>query len=531
MKAVSVANSFPGCQTRSVLKPLLAAVLLANSQWLLADPIACDDMSIQVDALSATDTEQTTTLHEALLKVDDCLDAKIEIEISDSLAGQTIELNKASAYWIGNGNEVSLSAPANSNIVIKDSVANIRLFDVRDTEYGSNDNTLTLNNLTFSGQGQTPRSKPLILTEGSSNLIINNSSFEKFNGYDIQGLAVYFYGKQLTINDSVFSENNAVDEGGSSGVVYIGSEGSSPKVDIKGSLFHKNTSTNGGAIYSNASNATLNISQSSFTENNAETRGGAVYFGGNNSHIDFSNCSFIENTAGNFGAVLNLVSGTGSSVKLRHSTLVGNDVSSAATDARSIASNIDTEISHTIVADGDNVFNVNESGSTSFAYNFITDKQTANLSFVDNGGNIIASPGNVLDPMLAELADNGGATQTLLPKFGSPVINAGQAGIENSPEKDQRGVQRIARGKIDIGAVEFIGTAPTTGAVIEKQIIRAGAELNINADIFSDAEGDSYTFVLSGAPAGIIINKTSGVITGSTTQTGEFNPVITVTDQ
>ncbi len=61
------------------------------------------------------------------------------------------------------------------------------------------------------------------------------------------------------------------------------------------------------------------------------------------------------------------------------------------------------------------------------------------------------------DPMLAPLADNGGATPTLLPAADSPAIDAGND--EDCPETDQRGVSRPQGSGCDIGAVETIDSS------------------------------------------------------------------------
>ncbi|MGK7949563.1 MAG: choice-of-anchor Q domain-containing protein [Xenococcaceae cyanobacterium] len=71
---------------------------------------------------------------------------------------------------------------------------------------------------------------------------------------------------------------------------------------------------------------------------------------------------------------------------------------------------------------------------------------------VTNGvdGNIVG-----VDPLLGNLADNGGDTPTYAPLAGSPVIDAGD-NIFVSSDTDQRGegFLRIVNGTVDIGAVE-----------------------------------------------------------------------------
>jgi len=66
----------------------------------------------------------------------------------------------------------------------------------------------------------------------------------------------------------------------------------------------------------------------------------------------------------------------------------------------------------------------------------------------------------VNDPILGTLASNGGPTQTLIPLPGSPVIDAGSNSlIPSATPTDQRGYNRIAGARVDIGAVEYASMA------------------------------------------------------------------------
>jgi hypothetical protein len=87
---------------------------------------------------------------------------------------------------------------------------------------------------------------------------------------------------------------------------------------------------------------------------------------------------------------------------------------------------------------------------------------TVGLSRILSQGNNIDSDGSCyldqpgdlpgIDPMLAELEDNGGATDThaLLPT--SPALGAGK--LTNCTAADQRGVMRVDDSSCDIGAFE-----------------------------------------------------------------------------
>ena len=58
------------------------------------------------------------------------------------------------------------------------------------------------------------------------------------------------------------------------------------------------------------------------------------------------------------------------------------------------------------------------------------------------------------DPLLGPLQDNGGPTRTMLPQTGSPAIDAGDADLNPSSPRDQRGFVRGVGRKTDLGAVE-----------------------------------------------------------------------------
>jgi hypothetical protein len=66
------------------------------------------------------------------------------------------------------------------------------------------------------------------------------------------------------------------------------------------------------------------------------------------------------------------------------------------------------------------------------------------------GDNIVST-----DPMLGPLGNNDGPTRTRAPLTGSPAINAGDnALLSVNATTDQRGLPRISRTTVDLGAVE-----------------------------------------------------------------------------
>ncbi len=135
---------------------------------------------------------------------------------------------------------------------------------------------------------------------------------------------------------------------------------------------------------------------------------------------------------------------------------------------------------------------------------------------VNNGGNQLGSKtsNTVIDPLLLELSDNGGPTQTMLLAMNSPAFNAGNANIENTPDTDQRGSARIFRGQIDLGAVEIGNSLPAFSG-LTNVTLDVSDELNVNVDLATDADGDSITYTVSGLPNGITFDENLNTISGS----------------
>lgn len=66
------------------------------------------------------------------------------------------------------------------------------------------------------------------------------------------------------------------------------------------------------------------------------------------------------------------------------------------------------------------------------------------------------------NPQLSDLGNYGGLTQTLSPRPGSPVIDAGDDSVTDFLATDQRGYARLAGAHVDIGAMEYIPSVVVT---------------------------------------------------------------------
>jgi predicted outer membrane repeat protein len=90
------------------------------------------------------------------------------------------------------------------------------------------------------------------------------------------------------------------------------------------------------------------------------------------------------------------------------------------------------------------------------------------------------------DPLLGALADNGGATQTLMPQIGSPLVNHIPSGDPGCTGVDQRGVSRPQGPACDIGAVEV------DGADVAWATSAGGTGSDLARNVRVDASGNSY---------------------------------------
>lgn len=221
---------------------------------------------------------------------------------------------------------------------------------------------------------------------------------------------------------------------GFGGAVLFGMNGATPEASefiLENSTFYKNTAWNeGGGVWITRTNTTTRIGKAfvrncTFVENSAKDapvntrRGGALttYF-----DTDVENCTFSGNSAqDDAGAISHL---TLNSCCIR--TININNC----------------------------IFHNNTSGDGSIITDDYQGKK--NLVFPQNtaGGNI--PDATYVDPLLDNLANNGGFTLTMALQPNSPAIDAG----DGCTTKDQRGADRV--GVCDLGAFEFGGTPDTT---------------------------------------------------------------------
>ena len=114
------------------------------------------------------------------------------------------------------------------------------------------------------------------------------------------GGAIYFDITNVTLNvySCSFSDNIAYENGGA---IFKSSLGN---FNIGGDVFTHNIAENGGAIHWEGDNSIRNIFECDFIDNQANANGGAINFVGENTTGDIHDSLFINNSANKGGAIL-----------------------------------------------------------------------------------------------------------------------------------------------------------------------------------------------------------------------------------
>lgn len=176
----------------------------------------------------------------------------------------------------------------------------------------------------------------------------------------------------------------------------------------------------------------------------------------------------------------------GASVDILNSTITQNTASEPDFGGGVIILDVPTSIRNSIVA-GNTADEIQVEDRFGTVEALTIDYSLVQSADATGESALAAGTGNVVDvpAQLGPLANNGGPTLTHLPLTGSPVLNAGDPSSAGAPAADQRGLARIAAGRIDIGAVEVqlpsalaaTGIDPTVPVGIGALLLLAGALL------------------------------------------------------
>jgi hypothetical protein len=348
---------------------------------------------------------------------------------------------------------IDIAGPgANLLTVRRDTGGNYRILTVKSGA------AVTLSGLTISNGGGADATDsidgPGILNTGtltlSNSTVSGNLSWNAGGGIDNGGT--------LTLNKSIVSGNLAYFGGG---------------IHNSGALTLNNStvSGNGGWAWSFGGGilnvGTATVTNSTISGNYAGEYGGGIY-DYRSATLTLTNSTVSSNLASSGGGIWN--SGT---LHTRNTIIAGSSTDDGFGD---LAGNLGS-------------WGYNLIGSTSGGSGF--------------------DPTDLLnvDPRLGPLQDNGGPTFTraLLP--GSPAINAGDN--SDSPPFDQRGLERIVGGRIDIGAYELQSlTSTTTSLASSANPSVYGQAVTFTATVAAVSPG-------AGTPTGKVTFKYGSTILGT----------------
>ena len=332
-----------------------------------------------------------------------------------------------------------------------------------------------------------------------------NSGTPDFRIFDVSRNA----GTSISIRGLTIKNGNAGEQllGGG---IYIEQDNN---VIVNDVAISNNSATVGGGIF-NAGN--LNLTRSLVNSNSAGSRGGAIVNLDGLSAATVSNSTITNNSALTSGAIDN-----GASLLLINDTITGN---SAANAASSIFNNPNGTINvlNTIIGN-DAATNVTTlSGAfNSLGNNLITDARDS-TGFTNGVNNDQVSNNNAINPLLGDLADNGGQTDTRNLQTGSPAINAGNNCVFTRPcsspipsnillRSDQRyGYSRLTGDSVDIGAFETGATiSNSSGSLILGLLGFSHRQVRAIA-ILTNARTGEKTYRVSNVFGSIIFQNLAG---------------------
>lgn len=264
--------------------------------------------------------------------------------------------------------------------------------------------------------------------------------------------------------------------------------------------------------------------------------GGGIFL--SSGRLEIRNCTISHNRAGNAGTTGDIgniggygggiFSTYGTELTLLNSTVFDNSAgegSPSSSDGRGggVSSFQSLTIRHSTIShnsagsgtnrnDGGGVFSVdpvtmkfsilnnNTGASTAPDADAVFDNPAYNLISNTNGVTFTGTPVSNIVGVLAmiggaEVVNNGGPTDTMLPQPGSPVIDKGDATFGNPLNNDQRGYLRPTNGiSIDLGAVETTHDFDGDGVPDDWELAR-GTDREEPADATADLDGDGLTGV------------------------------------
>ncbi|MGZ4810288.1 MAG: choice-of-anchor Q domain-containing protein, partial [Thermoanaerobaculia bacterium] len=369
---------------------------------------------------------------------------------------------------------------------------------------------------TVSGPGASSsaprRSAPNAVPNAFTTVLIEDSNLSKNTNGGGWGGALYAHAiGDLTIRRSTISGNSATKGGG-------GAQFDTCAGIIENSTIANNT-VNGGGLFNNVNNgggglwigdSDIGIAESTISGNTADNKGGGVLF------------YFYHQGVATIGPAV-VGDGSGSYVDSVHNSIIAQNTAPADADLSTFTS-------------------ANGTTSSAITASFTLIGDTGAATFTDGGGNILGNSTTPANPLLGPLANNGGPTETMLPQAGSPVIDTGDPDTTGLPATDQRGLPRVANGRVDMGSVEVQAAVGdfTFSAPVYSGVEGGNASITVNR-VNGSAGAASVTVAVTGGTAtsgadytfaGTTLNFADGEITQTftfpLTADGTFDPGETI---
>jgi hypothetical protein len=429
---------------------LRAAIASANASTIVSDTI---NFTIPANDTGCTAGVCTITLTSGALIVDSSAEeGSLTIANSTGASNLLISGNNASRVFF----VISDANLTISGVTITKGNGTSTTFSGFNGDGGGifNNGSLTLINSSVNGNTASSQGGGIRINGGT--LILTNSTV---NGNTTIGLGGGIFGCcPITVTNSTISDNTA---GTAGGIYSVGA------LTLTNSIVNGNRANNsaGGGIYLESISTVTN---STVSNNTAAEAGGGVYNA--TSSLTLTNSTVSGNTASAGGGIFNSVVGgltlTNSTVssntgansgggifnsgvlQLTSVTVTNNrSTNTGCTDcAGGIFDNGATSILNSTIVAGNTAANASASpdfrgavSSIQNSYNIIGNNQGTTGITNGTSGNQVGTPASPIDPRLAPLADNGGATQTHALMFNSPAIDKGSSfGLTT----DQRGFDR-----------------------------------------------------------------------------------------
>ncbi|MBX7106177.1 MAG: hypothetical protein K1X57_19005, partial [Gemmataceae bacterium] len=283
-------------------------------------------------------------------------------------------------------------------------------------------------------------------------------------------------GAKITIVNCSITGNSTTGNGGFLSAAY-------PTITIRGTTITGNTANNGGAI--TPYKAAVTIENSTISANTAKALGGGIYVTNARAGDTFTlrNSTVTANTAGTNGGGFHRNAGTG--IFNFNSSIIAGNLN---------ANTPDVNFNAAAVVDGEN--------------NLIGVADVGNFT-LSGAINLTGGLGTPLDPVLAPLADNGGAvvlpdgshTKTHAFAGVGPALNAGSNTA--SLTFDQRGNARVVGGVADIGAFEQQAPAKFSSVVINNGAAQRSMVTQVKVNF------NQHVAFTAGAAAAFTLNRVS----------------------